>query len=126
MSSSSLVATLEEVLLAARACAVVGVPAAMAVGLTRVRAQLEQAEALAAGFAPSRRATIAEQRFTPLTAREAEVLRHVATGKTNREIAAALSLSEKTVARHLSNIFAKLGVPSRAAATAVAIDHGLR
>jgi DNA-binding NarL/FixJ family response regulator len=60
-----------------------------------------------------------------LTAREAEVLRHVATGKTNREIAIALSLSEKTVARHLSNIFAKLDVPSRAAATAFALREGL-
>ena len=60
-----------------------------------------------------------------LTAREAEVLRHVATGKTNREIADALSLSEKTVARHLSNIFAKLNVPSRAAATAFALREGL-
>jgi DNA-binding CsgD family transcriptional regulator len=60
-----------------------------------------------------------------LTAREAEVLRHVATGKTNREIAVALSLSEKTVARHLSNIFAKLDVPSRAAATAFALREGL-
>jgi DNA-binding CsgD family transcriptional regulator len=60
-----------------------------------------------------------------LTAREAEVLRHVATGKTNREIADALSLSEKTVARHLSNIFAKLDVPSRAAATAFALREGL-
>jgi predicted ATPase/DNA-binding CsgD family transcriptional regulator len=60
-----------------------------------------------------------------LTAREAEVLRHVATGKTNREIAVALSLSEKTIARHLSNIFAKLDVPSRAAATAFALREGL-
>ena len=60
-----------------------------------------------------------------LTAREVEVLRHVATGRTNREIAAALSLSEKTIARHLSNIFAKLDVPSRAAATAFALREGL-
>ena len=60
-----------------------------------------------------------------LTEREADVLRLVATGKTNREIAHDLSLSEKTVARHLSNIFAKLGVPSRAAATAFALRAGL-
>ena len=60
-----------------------------------------------------------------LTARELEVLRLVATGKTNRSIAADLFLSEKTVARHVSNIFAKLGVPSRAAATAHAYEHGL-
>jgi DNA-binding NarL/FixJ family response regulator len=60
-----------------------------------------------------------------LTAREAEVLRLVATGRTNRDIAAALVLSEHTVARHLQNIFAKLGVSSRAAATAFAFEHDL-
>ena len=60
-----------------------------------------------------------------LTAREAEVLRHVATGQTNREIAATLSLSEKTVARHLSNIFGKIDVSSRAAATAFALREGI-
>jgi ATP/maltotriose-dependent transcriptional regulator MalT len=58
-----------------------------------------------------------------LTEREAEVLRLVAAGRTNREIAAELFLSEKTVARHLSNIFSKVGVPSRAAATAYAFEH---
>jgi DNA-binding CsgD family transcriptional regulator len=60
-----------------------------------------------------------------LTARELEVLRHVAAGKTNRAIAADLFLSEKTVARHVSNIFAKLRVSSRAAATAYAYEHDL-
>lgn len=60
-----------------------------------------------------------------LTEREAEVLRHVAAGSTNKEIAAALFLSEKTVARHLSNIFTKIAVPTRAAATAFAFEHGL-
>ncbi len=60
-----------------------------------------------------------------LTARELEVLRLVATGKTNRSIAADLFLSEKTVARHVSNIFTKLGVSSRAAATAYAYEHDL-
>lgn len=60
-----------------------------------------------------------------LTAREVEVLRVLATGKTNREIAAELFLSPKTVARHLSNIFAKTGAGSRAAATAYAYDNGL-
>ena len=58
-----------------------------------------------------------------LTPREAEVLRLVATGRTNRAIAEELVLSEKTVARHLSNIFAKLDVGSRAAATAWAYEH---
>jgi ATP/maltotriose-dependent transcriptional regulator MalT len=60
-----------------------------------------------------------------LTARELEVLRLVATGKTNRVIAADLFLSEKTVARHVSNIFTKLGLSSRAAATAYAYEHDL-
>ncbi|HVL55419.1 MAG TPA: LuxR C-terminal-related transcriptional regulator, partial [Burkholderiaceae bacterium] len=60
-----------------------------------------------------------------LTAREVQVLRSVAAGKTNREIAAELSLSEKTVDRHVSNIFDKLGVSSRAAATASAYENGL-
>jgi ATP/maltotriose-dependent transcriptional regulator MalT len=60
-----------------------------------------------------------------LTERETQVLRLVATGKTNRAIAADLFLSEKTVARHLSNIFAKLGLSSRSAATAYAYEHGV-
>jgi DNA-binding CsgD family transcriptional regulator/tetratricopeptide (TPR) repeat protein len=60
-----------------------------------------------------------------LTAREVEVLRLVATGKTNRSIAGELFLSEKTVARHVSNIFTRLGLSTRAAATAYAYEHGL-
>ena len=60
-----------------------------------------------------------------LTAREIEVLRLVAAGKTNRAVAGDLVISEKTVARHLSNIFDKLGVSSRAAATAYAYEHDL-
>ncbi|MBB1253120.1 DNA-binding response regulator [Streptomyces sp. OF3] len=60
-----------------------------------------------------------------LTPREIEVLRLVATGATNREIANRLVISERTVARHVSNIFGKLGVSSRAAATAYAYEHDL-
>jgi DNA-binding CsgD family transcriptional regulator len=60
-----------------------------------------------------------------LTARELEVLRLVAAGNTNREIAAALVLSDRTIDRHVSNIFAKLRVSSRAAATAAAFEHRL-
>lgn len=60
-----------------------------------------------------------------LTGRELQVLRLVATGMANRAIAAELFLSEKTVARHLSNIFTKLDVSSRSAATAHAYEHGL-
>ncbi|MGH3715274.1 MAG: response regulator transcription factor, partial [Micromonosporaceae bacterium] len=60
-----------------------------------------------------------------LSPREIEVLRLVAAGKTNHAIATELFLSEKTVARHLSNIFTKLGVGSRTAAAAYAFEHGL-
>ncbi|WP_328530880.1 response regulator transcription factor [Nocardioides sp. NBC_00368] len=60
-----------------------------------------------------------------LTAREAEVLRLVASGRSNAQIATDLVLSEKTVARHLSNIFTKLDVRSRTAATAFAYEHGV-
>ena len=60
---------------------------------------------------------------TGLTDRELEVLRHLSAGATNRAIAAELVLSVRTVDRHVSNIFTKLGVSSRAAATAYAHEH---
>jgi len=60
-----------------------------------------------------------------LTARELEVLRLLASGKSNREIASALVISEHTVARHVQNIFRKLDVPSRTAAGAFAFEHNL-
>jgi DNA-binding NarL/FixJ family response regulator len=60
-----------------------------------------------------------------LTNREREVLALAAAGKTNREIAVALVISEHTVRRHLQNIFAKLDVSSRVAATAYAFQHDL-
>ena len=62
---------------------------------------------------------------TPLSTREAEVLKCIASGATNREIATTLGISEKTVARHVSNIFVKLDLPSRAAATAYAFRKSL-
>jgi len=62
---------------------------------------------------------------TGLSPREVEVLRLVAAGKTNQAIATELFLSEKTVARHVSNIFTKLHVGSRTAAAAYAFQHGL-
>jgi DNA-binding CsgD family transcriptional regulator len=58
-----------------------------------------------------------------LTARELQVLRLVATGGTNKDIALTLALSEKTIERHVSNICAKLNVSSRTAATAYAYEH---
>jgi DNA-binding NarL/FixJ family response regulator len=71
---------------------------------------------------PRDRRTLAPAGLTP---RELRVLGLVATGMTNRAIAQHLTISEKTVARHLSNIFGKLGVSSRAAATAYAYRHNL-
>ncbi|WP_234945183.1 LuxR family transcriptional regulator [Anaeromyxobacter sp. Fw109-5] len=62
---------------------------------------------------------------SPLTPRELQVLRLVAAGRTNKAIAAELFLSERTIDRHISNIFRKLNVPSRAAATAHAYDRKL-
>jgi DNA-binding CsgD family transcriptional regulator len=83
----------------------------------RARAD-DETERVAAG--PSR---AAEPSTAGLSAREVEVLALVATGATNREIADRLVISEKTVARHVSNIFTKIGVTSRAAATAYAYEH---
>jgi DNA-binding NarL/FixJ family response regulator len=60
-----------------------------------------------------------------LTPREIEVLRRVAAGDTNRAIAGRLSISERTVERHVSNLLRKLGVPNRSAATAWAFKHGI-
>ena len=68
---------------------------------------------------------LGDRRAGGLTPRELEVLRLVSTGLTNRAIGVRLSLSEKTVARHISNIFGKLGLSTRAAATAYAYENGL-
>ena len=60
-----------------------------------------------------------------LTPREVEVLRLIATGASNQQIADRLVISDRTVARHVSNMFTKLGVSPRAAATAYAYEHDL-
>jgi DNA-binding NarL/FixJ family response regulator len=60
-----------------------------------------------------------------LTARERDVLRLIAAGETNRAIGQALVISEHTVARHVQNMLAKLGCPSRAALAAFAVEHRL-
>jgi DNA-binding NarL/FixJ family response regulator len=65
------------------------------------------------------------RRICGLTERELQVLRLIASGRTNKSIARELSLSEKTVDRHVSNIFAKTDVNSRAAATAFAYERKL-
>jgi ATP/maltotriose-dependent transcriptional regulator MalT len=94
------------------------------------RAELEAAgrELQALGARPDARAVAAllhPSLPAGLSAREVEVLRLVASGRSNPQIAAQLVLSEKTVARHLSNIFAKLDVSSRTAAAAFAYEHEL-
>jgi len=89
----------------------------------RVFRQLGAAPDLARVDALSRRAS--PKSAGGLTGREVEVLRLVATGRTNRAIADELVISEKTVARHMSNIFTKLGLSTRAEATAYAYRHHL-
>lgn len=67
----------------------------------------------------------AERESGPLTARELEVMRLVAAGRSNREIADELFISEKTVARHLTNMFTKIGAQSRTQAAAWAFRNGI-
>ncbi|MFA9446696.1 response regulator transcription factor [Egicoccus sp. AB-alg6-2] len=114
--------------LAAHACAALG-------DLDGAQRELEMAGAVFARLgAAGDAATVANLRTsmrTPapapdgLTARELEVLAEVASGRTNRDIARRLYISEKTVARHLSNIFVKLDCSSRTAAAAYAYERGL-
>lgn len=112
--------------IAARACRALGDEASALMELDAARAvfvELGARHALAEVEAES--SATRPEHPGGLSARELEVLRLVAAGATNRSIAGELFLSEKTVERHLSNIFAKLDVPSRAAATAFAFRHGL-
>jgi DNA-binding NarL/FixJ family response regulator len=68
---------------------------------------------------------VAEAPFSGLSEREVEVLRLVAAGRSNQQIADELVISQNTVIRHVSNIFAKTGAANRAQATAYAKDHGI-
>ena len=112
--------------LAAQACRSLGDGETAALELEAARAAFEQlgaapdvarVDSLAAGEAP--------QDAGGLTARERQVLRMLAAGQSNKSIAAELVLSKRTVDRHVSNIFAKIRVSSRAAATAYAYEHRL-
>ncbi len=108
-------------LLAAEACARLGDTDGSEMELDAARSALHD---LGADASP-RRPRPVDGDEPALTTRETEVLVHVARGLTNREVAAQLFISEKTVARHLSNLFAKQGLASRAAATAWAYEHGV-
>jgi len=109
-----------------RACRELGDEDSAAMELDSARRALEQ---LGAGPDLARMqelsGTASAKPVGGLTAREVEVLRLVASGKRNRAIAEKLVISEKTVARHVSNIFTKLGLSSRSAATAYAYEHDL-
>jgi DNA-binding NarL/FixJ family response regulator len=117
--------------LMARACHGLDDDDGCAVALSAARAIFEKLGA-APELAAIEDATAQAPRAIPpgehpakLSERELEVLRHVAAGESNKEIAQSLHLSVRTVERHLSNIFNKLDVSSRAAATAYAYDQGL-
>lgn len=112
--------------LLARACAEVGDAEGADMELSAARATFERLGA-ASDLARLRGADTGSSRSDDhgLTRRELEVLGWIATGRTNRAIGETLSISEKTVARHVANIYAKLGLSSRAAATAYAYEHGL-
>jgi DNA-binding NarL/FixJ family response regulator len=108
-----------------RACQALGDSEGARLSLEAARILFEQlgaARDLAGLDHPSAAAAASAQSLTP---RELQVLRLVATGKTNRMIAEELKLSEKTIDRHVSNIFQKIDVASRAAATAYAYEHEL-
>jgi DNA-binding CsgD family transcriptional regulator len=112
--------------LLARACRALGDEETAALELETARATFERL-----GAAPELARLDGDDpagalnRKHPLTVREREVLRLIASGHTNKAIAAALGLSERTIDRHVSNILGKLDVPSRTAATAYGYDHHL-
>lgn len=95
-----------------------------ALGMQELGRRMLSSPRASSGRGPGRRAD-GRGRAAWLSDRELGVLRLLAQGRTNREIAETLVLSEKTVARHLTNIFAKVGVGNRAGAAAFAMRHGL-
>jgi DNA-binding CsgD family transcriptional regulator len=111
--------------LAGRACRALGDACGADLELAAAAAALKALGATSDFARVERLRLPASRGGSPLTAREMEVLRLVATGLTNRSIAARLRISERTVARHVSNILLKLHLTSRAAATAYAYRHGL-
>jgi DNA-binding NarL/FixJ family response regulator len=106
--------------LVSAACAALGDDEAAALELAAAREIFEQL-----GAVPDVARLTPRRPTHGLSQRELDVLRLVASGKTNREIADALVISEHTVARHVQNIYGKLRLSSRAAATAFAFEHDL-
>lgn len=111
--------------LAGRACALLGDPDSAAMEFEAAKAEFADLGATPAVAEVLELTGEKNKGGSPLTDRELEVLRLVAGGHANRTIARELYLSEKTVARHVSNILSKLAVPSRSAATGYAFEHGL-
>jgi DNA-binding CsgD family transcriptional regulator len=107
------------------ACRALGDEEAAALELEAARAGFEKLRAVPDAVRVAASAARSQSRPHGLSARELEVLRLVAAGRSNREIAAQLVISEHTVARHLQNIFAKLDVSSRTAAASFAFEHQL-
>jgi DNA-binding NarL/FixJ family response regulator len=108
----------------AQACRALGDEETAGLEQEAARRVFEQLGAAAVGGA-SADGTARDPAASGLTARELQVLRLVAAGRTNRDIADELGISERTVDRHVSNVYAKLDVSSRATATAWAYEHGL-
>ena len=107
------------------ACRALGDEEAAALDLGAARAAFEELKAAPDAARVAALTAPARARPHGLSAREVEVLRLVAAGRSNRQIAAELVISEHTVARHLQNIFAKLDVSSRTAAASFAFEHEL-
>jgi DNA-binding CsgD family transcriptional regulator len=107
------------------ACRALGDKDSAALELQAARTVFQQIGAAPDVFHVDTLLGVRSQEARGLSARELQVLRLVASGKTNKEIANELHLSGKTVDRHVSNIFNKLDVPTRAAATAWAYEHSL-
>lgn len=107
-----------------------GFTTARELGMVRLTQQVAEAAAPSSARRAMSRALKGSTAVVPstpsgLTAREVEVLRLVAAGKTNKEIATVLVLSPRTVQQHTVNIYAKLGARGRSEATAYAVRHGL-
>jgi DNA-binding NarL/FixJ family response regulator len=108
------------------ACAALGDHEAAGLELEAARSVFERLGARPAlALLDAATTTVSQLSKPPLTARELQVLRLVSTGRTNKAIADELSLSERTIDRHVTNILTKLNVRSRTAATTYAFDHKL-